>query len=245
MRNIKMIVQYDGSNFKGFQRLKDNDNTIQGKLEDVLTKLTNEKVELIGSGRTDMGVHALGQVVNFKTNHSGSVESIQKYLYKYLPESIVIKSISEEDDRFHSRYNAKSKVYLYKIDNSKYHNPFSRKFSCHIEKTLNVELMKEASEYLIGTHDFSSFASSKSKKKTHSRTIEFIDIKKEDSNISIYIKGDGFLYNMVRIIAGTLIEVGLGKIKPSDIKGILESKDRTNAGETAPAKGLFLYKVLY
>ena len=121
MRNIKMTIEYDGSNFKGFQRLKDNDNTIQGKIEDVLSKLTNEKIEIIGSGRTDMGVHAVGQVINFKTNCSESVEKIQKYLYKYLPESIVVRKIEEVDDRFHSRYNAKSKVYLYKIDNNKFH----------------------------------------------------------------------------------------------------------------------------
>ena len=112
MRNIKMIVQYDGSNFKGFQRLKDNDNTIQGKIEDVLSKLTEEKIEIVASGRTDMGVHALGQVVNFKTNSTKSVEKIQKYLYKYLPESIVVTKIEEVDERFHSRYNAKSKIYM-------------------------------------------------------------------------------------------------------------------------------------
>ncbi len=245
MRNIKMIVQYDGSNFKGFQRLKDNDNTIQGKIEDVLSKLTNEKIELIGSGRTDMGVHAFGQVVNFKTNCNESVEKIQKYLYNYLPESIVIKSIEETDDRFHSRYNAKSKVYLYKIDNSKFHNPFSRKYTTHISKKLDVELMREASNYLVGEHDFSSFASSKSKKKSHIRQIESIDIVQNNEIIEIYVKGDGFLYNMVRIIIGTLIEVGHKKINPSDVENMLQAKDRTVSGETAPAKGLYLFKVLY
>ncbi|MEW9079381.1 tRNA pseudouridine(38-40) synthase TruA [Terrisporobacter glycolicus] len=245
MRNIKMIVQYDGSNFKGFQRLKDNDNTVQGKIEDVLCKLTNENVEIIGSGRTDMGVHAMGQVVNFKTDCNDSVEKIQKYLYKYLPESIVIKSIEEVEDRFHSRYNAKSKVYLYKIDNNKFHNPFFRKYSAHISKKLNLDLMKEASTYLIGEHDFSSFASSKSKKKSHVRNIESIDIVEKDNMIEIYVKGDGFLYNMVRIIVGTLIDAGLNKLNATDIKEILEAKDRKVAPETAPAKGLYLFKVQY
>ena len=245
MRNIKMIVQYDGSNFKGFQRLKDNDNTIQGKIEDVLSKLTEEEIEIIGSGRTDMGVHAMVQVVNFKTNCTESVEKIQKYLYKYLPESIVIKNIEEVEDRFHSRYNAKSKVYLYKIDNNKFHNPFTRKYSAHISKKLNLDLMKEASRYLIGEHDFSSFASSKSKKKSHVRTIESIDIVEKNNMIEIYVKGDGFLYNMVRIIVGTLIDAGLRKINPTDVERILEAKNRNEASETAPAKGLYLFKVQY
>ena len=191
MRNIKMTIEYDGSNFKGFQRLKDNDNTIQGKIEDVLSKLTNEKIEIIGSGRTDMGVHAVGQVVNFKTNCSESVEKIQKYLYKYLPESIVVRKIEEVDDRFHSRYNAKSKVYLYKIDNNKFHNPFNRKFTHHVERKLDIEKMKEASKALIGEHDFSSFASSRSKKKSHVRTIESISIQENNGLIEIYVKGNG------------------------------------------------------
>ena len=245
MRNIKMIVQYDGSNFKGFQRLKDNDNTIQGKIEDVLCKLTNEKIEIIGSGRTDMGVHAIGQTVNFKTNSKESVERIQKYLYNYLPESIVIKSIEEVNDRFHSRYNAKSKTYLYKIDNNKFHNPFNRKYSYHIDKLLDLELMREGSKYLIGQHDFSSFASSRSKKKSHVRTIQSISIQQENDLIEMYVQGDGFLYNMVRIIVGTLVDVGLGKISPEEVKTILEAKDRKIACDTAPAKGLFLYKVQY
>lgn len=245
MKNIKMTVQYDGSNFKGFQRLKDNDNTIQGKIEDVLSKMTGESIEIIGSGRTDMGVHAVGQVINFKTKSNESVSKIQKYLYNYLPESIVIKEIEEVDERFHSRYNAKSKTYLYKIDNNKFHNPFNRKYSYHVEKKLDLEKMREASEYLIGEHDFSSFASSRSKKKSHVRTIESISIQQNNDLIEIYISGDGFLYNMVRIIIGTLVDVGLNKISPSEVKEILEAKDRKVGGETAPAKGLFLYRVKY
>lgn len=245
MRNIKMIVQYDGSSYKGFQRLKDNDNTIQGKIEDVLSKLTNENIEIIGSGRTDMGVHALGQVVNFKTNCKESVSKIQKYLYNYLPETIVIKDIEEVDDRFHSRYNAKSKTYLYRIDNNKFHNPFNRKFCYHIEKKLDINKMKEASKCLVGEHDFSSFASSKSKKKSHVRTIESISIQENNDLIEIYVQGDGFLYNMVRILVGTLIDAGLNKITTAEIENILEAQDRKVASDTAAAKGLFLYKVKY
>ena len=245
MRNIKMIIQYDGSNFKGFQRLKDNDNTIQGKIEDVLSKMTEEKIEIIASGRTDMGVHALGQVANFKTKSDLSVEKMQKYLYKYLPESIVVTKIEEVDDRFHSRYNAKSKIYMYRIDNSTYHNPFNRKYTYHVDKKLDLDKMKEASKYLIGKHDFSSFASSRSKKKSHVREIYSITINEKDDILEIYVEGNGFLYNMVRIIAGTLIDAGQGKITADEVKELLELKDRSKSPETAPAKGLFLYRVKY
>ena len=163
MRNIKMTIEYDGSNFKGFQKLKDNENTIQGKLESVLSQMADEKIEIIGSGRTDMGVHAYGQVVNFKTNCNLSLNKIHKYLYEYLPQSIAIKDIEEVDDRFHSRYNAKRKVYLYKIDNREYPNPFNRKYTCHVSEKLDVEAMREVSKVLIGEHDFTSFCSSRSK----------------------------------------------------------------------------------
>ena len=245
MRNIKMTIRYDGSRYKGFQRLKDNDMTIQGKIEDVLSKMTSESIEIIGSGRTDMGVHAYGQVANFKTNSSLSIEKMQSYLYEYLPEDIVITKLEEVDERFHSRYNAKSKVYLYKIYNNKFHDPFLRRYTTHIPKKLDIELMKEASKYFIGEHDFTSFASSKSKKKSNVRTIHSINIKEENGLIEIYFEGNGFLYNMVRIMTGALIDVGLGKKTPEDIKNMLEVKNRAMASDTAPSKGLFLYKVKY
>ena len=245
MRNIKMTIRYDGSRYKGFQRLKDNDMTIQGKIEDVLSKMANEKIEIIGSGRTDMGVHAYGQVANFKINSSLSIEKIQSYLYEYLPEDIVITKLEEVEDRFHSRYNAKSKVYLYKIYNNKFHDPFLRRYTTHISKKLDIELMKEASKYFIGEHDFTSFASSKSKKKSNVRTLYSINIKEDNGLIEIYFEGNGFLYNMVRIMTGALIDVGHKKISPEDIKKMLEEKDRSKSSDTAPAKGLYLYKVSY
>ena len=245
MRNIKLTIQYDGSRYKGFQRLKDNDNTIQGKIEDVLTRMTEEKIEIIGSGRTDMGVHAYKQVANFKTNSNLSVEKMNDYLYKYLPEDIVIKDICEVDDRFHARYNAKGKVYLYKINNVKHHDVFLRKYTTHVEKPLDIEAMKEASKYLIGEHDFTSFASSKSKKKSNVREIYSITINKNKEVIDIFVEGNGFLYNMVRIIVGALIHVGLHRKSPEDIKEMLERKDRSQASDTAPAKGLYLYSVKY
>ena len=245
MRNIKMTIRYDGSRYKGFQRLKDNDMTIQGKIEDVLSKMTNENIEIIGSGRTDTGAHAYGQVANFKTNSSLSIEKMQSYLYEYLPEDIVITKLEEVDERFHSRYNAKSKVYLYKIYNNKFHDPFLRRYTTHIPKKLDLELMKEASKYFIGEHDFTSFASSKSKKKSNVRTLYSINIKEENGLIEIYFEGNGFLYNMVRIMTGALIDVGHKKIVPEDIKKMLEEKDRTKSSDTAAAKGLYLYKVSY
>ena len=245
MRNIKMTVEYDGYRYKGLQRLKDNDMTIQGKIEAVLSKMANEDIEIIGSGRTDMGVHSYGQVVNFKTKSTDSIEKMQKYLYEYLPEDIVIRNIEEVGERFHSRYNAKSKVYLYRIDNNKFHNTFKRKYSYHVEKKLDIELMREGSKFLIGEHDFTSFVSSKSKKKSNVREIYSIEIQENKNLIEIYIEGNGFLYNMVRIIAGALVDVGLRKKTPEDIKAMLEVKNRAEASDTAPSKGLFLYKVKY
>ncbi|MEG2983116.1 MAG: tRNA pseudouridine(38-40) synthase TruA [Peptostreptococcaceae bacterium] len=245
MRNIKIVVEYDGSRYKGFQRLQDNENTIQGKIESVLSKMADENIEIVGSGRTDMGVHAYNQVANFKTDSNLSVQKIRDYLYKYLPEDIVVKEVQEVDDRFHARYNAKQKVYLYKISNSKHHDVFLRKYSTHIEKPLDIELMKKASDYLIGEHDFTSFASSKSKKKSNIRDIHSITINKNKDIIDIYVEGNGFLYNMVRIIVGALMDVGLHKKTPEDIKTMLEVKDRSKASDTAPAKGLYLYSVKY
>lgn len=245
MRNIKITIEYDGSRYKGFQRLKDNENTIQGKIESVLSKMTNENIEIIGSGRTDMGVHAYNQVANFKTNSKLSLKKIKDYLNNYLPEDISIKSVEDVEDRFHSRYNVKKKVYLYKINNASTQNVFLRKYSNYIEKTLDIELMRKASDYLIGEHDFTSFASSKSKKKSNIRTIYSITINKNEDIIDIFVEGNGFLYNMVRIIAGALIDVGLHKKAPEDIKIMLNEKNRSKASDTAPAKGLYLYSVKY
>ena len=245
MRNIKMVVEYDGSNFKGFQKLKDNENTIQGKLESVLSQMADENIEIIGSGRTDMGVHAYGQVVNFKTNSPLSLNKMHKYLYEYLPQSIAIREIEEVDDRFHSRYNAKRKVYLYKIDNNEYPNPFNRKYTCHVPKKLDLDKMRAVADVLVGEHDFTSFCSSRSKKKSHVREIYSISINENNGLIEIYVEGNRFLYNMVRIIAGTLIDAGHNKITPEEVKNLLELKDRSKSPETAPSKGLFLYRVKY
>ncbi|MDX5617878.1 tRNA pseudouridine(38-40) synthase TruA, partial [Clostridioides difficile] len=211
----------------------------------VCSKMTNVAVEIICAGRTDMGAHARGQVINFRTNFIDTLDKIQKYLYEYLPEDIVVKTVEEVDERCHSRYNVKSKTYMYKIDNNKYHNPFIRKYATHVSKKLDLDRMRKASEYLVGEHDFTSFASSKSKKKSNVREIYSINIKEDDNVIEIYVEGNGFLYNMVRIIVGALIDVGLKRRAPQDIKYMLESKDRCQSSDTAPAKGLCLWKVTY
>ena len=245
MRNIKLIIKYDGTKFKGWQRLKNDENTLQGKIEDTLSMILDEKVEIIGSGRTDGGVHALGQVANFKTASNISIKDLHHYLYTYLPTDIVVEKIVQVEDRFHSRYNAKAKTYQYKVYNHKYHDPFLKKYSEHVKDKLNIDSMKKASEYLIGEHDFTSFAASKSKKKSNVRTIYSIDIVKSGKVIDIVVRGNGFLYNMVRIIAGTLIEVGQSNIPPERMKDILNSKKRSLAGQMASSKGLYLVEVEY
>jgi len=245
MRNIKLIIQYDGRRYRGWQRLKDSKMTIQGKIEDVLSRMTEETIELIGSGRTDAGVHALYQVANFKTNSKLSTREMLDYCYRFLPEDIVIKEAYEVHDKFHARHNVRGKKYLYKIINSRYHDPLLKGFVTHIPHKLNIKSMKEASAYLIGELDFSSFTSLKSKKKSKVREIYSIDIVKDKDIINIMFHGNGFLYNMIRIIVGTLIEVGLGNIKPEEVKEILLKRDRKYAGPTAPAEGLFLYDVEY
>ncbi|MDP4145708.1 MAG: tRNA pseudouridine(38-40) synthase TruA [Bacillota bacterium] len=245
MRNITLSIQYDGTNYKGWQRLGDSDKTIQGKLENVLTKMTNEEIEIIGSGRTDAGVHALNQVANFKTNSAITLKEILEYTAHYLPEDIVVKSAVEASENFHSRYNAKRKIYLYRICNNLQHNVFERKYVYHITEPLDRTAMKEAASILVGQHDFRSFTSLKSKKKSTVREIYSIDIIDNKDEMQIIYDGNGFLHNMVRIITGTLIEIGKDKLKVSELRNILNSKDRSCAGYTAPPKGLFLKDVLY
>ena len=245
MRNLKLTIQYDGTRYKGWQRLGDTENTLQGKIEQVLSRMTGEAIEIIGSGRTDMGVHAQGQVANFKTYSTKSMAEIQQYLYQYLPEDIVVSEIEEMDERFHARYHARAKQYVYKIWNAPCHNPFLRKYVEHVPQPLNLEAMQRAVPNLLGEHDFSAFAASRSKKKSNIREIYSIDITKQESLIELTFQGNGFLHNMIRILTGTLLEVGHGRMKPAHLKDILERRDRALAGPTAAAKGLHLVKVYY
>jgi pseudouridylate synthase I len=245
MRNLKMTIAYDGSKYKGWQKQKDNDLTIQGKIEAVLSKMTGEEIQLVGCGRTDSGVHAENYIANFHTKCTYSINMMLDYLYEYLPEDILVKSIENAAERFHARYNVKSKTYVYRINNGKFRDIFSRKYTYHLAERLNLSEMRNASEILIGRHDFQSFTNLRKGDKSTIRTINFINIIKEDNLLTIEINGDGFLWNMVRIIVGTLIEVGKGNFKPSDVERILNEKKRWEAGPLAQAKGLFLSAVQY
>lgn len=249
MRNIKMTIQYDGSRYKGFQKqnIKGNKvSTIQEKLENVLSKMTGEEIQVVGCGRTDTGVHAENYIANFKTQSTMTIDEINKYLKEYLPEDIVVKSLKNVSERFHARLNIKSKTYVYTIDNNSYSDVFIRRFAHHISEELNIDAMKRGAEILVGTHDFQSFTSLKPKNgKSTVRTINYIKINEENNIISIEVNGNGFLLNMVRIIVGTLLQLGLGKIKVEDINAILNAKTRAEAGEKAPAKGLCMMDVEY
>lgn len=244
MRNIKMIIEYDGSRYKGWQKQTDDIYTLQGKIESVLSKMSGEEIQLIGCGRTDSGVHALNYTANFHTSSNKTVNDMLIYLNEYLPDDIQVKSIKDASERFHSRYNILSKTYLYKINNS-HLSVFDRKYVYHISEKLNLDLMKQCGDVLVGTHDFQSFTTLKSKTKSTVRTINYIKISEIDNIIEIEINGNGFLWNMVRIILGTLIEAGKGEIKPKDIENILNAKKRSEAGAMAPAKALFLKDVEY
>lgn len=244
MRNIKLIIEYDGKGFNGWQKQPDKLN-IQGEIEKAIEEITGEIVDLTASGRTDAGVHSLGQTANFKTNSNIPIEKFAKAINSKLKKSIVIKSAEEVDERFHSRYSVKSKTYRYIINNSENGTAIYRGLEYHISNPLDYKKMNEAIKYFIGEHDFKAFKASGTSSKSSVRKILDGEVRKEGERVIIEITGTGFLYNMVRIISGTLLEVGLGKLEPSDITKIIESKERQNAGKTLPAHGLYLLKVEY
>lgn len=245
MKNYKIYIQYDGTRYKGWQVQKKTEATIQGKIEAILSKLAGNPIEVIGSGRTDAGVHAREQTANFHIEEKWDKEEILSYLNHYLPEDIAILKIEEVDERFHSRYHALEKTYVYRIQNSDIPNVFERKYMYQYPEKLNLEKMRQAASYLTGTHDFTSFCANKKMKKSAVRTIYEIQIEQRGAEIRLSFRGNGFLQNMVRILTGTLIEVGSGRIEPEEIKRILDAKDREQAGYTAPASGLILWKVQY
>lgn len=244
MRNIKLTLEYDGTNYLGWQKQKVG-ITIQGTLEEAIKVLTKEEVEVTGSSRTDAGVHAKGFVANFKTNSKIPSEKFREAINHKLPEDIVILKSEEVEEEFHARYNAMGKTYSYSILNRDAPSAIDRNYLYHVKRKLDVESMKEACQYFIGTHDFSAFKTSGSSVKTTVRTIKELYIEDNDDIIKIYVTGDGFLYNMVRIIVGTLIMVGSNKIKPLEVKNIIASKEREKAGICVPANGLVLEKVYY
>ena len=244
MRNIKLTIEYDGKCYNGWQKQPDKLN-IQGEIEKAIYNITQEEVDLIGSGRTDAGVHALGQVANFKTNSALPIEKLALAINSQLKSSIIIKKAEEVDERFHSRYTAKQKTYRYIINNSKTGTAIYRNLEYCFPVKLNVEKMVEAAKYFEGEHDFKAFKSSGTSGKNSVRTIYKAEVRQDGERIIIELTGNGFLYNMVRIISGTLLDVGLGQIEPNEIPDIIEKKDRTQAGKTLPAHGLYLVKVQY
>jgi len=245
MRNIRMTIEYDGSRYKGWQKQKETDLTIQGKIEAVLSKMTGEEILVVGCGRTDSGVHAENYIANFHTKSAFSIKAMLYYLYEFLPEDIVVKSMEEAAERFHARYNVKSKTYVYRINTNPFRDVFNRKYRYHLADRLDLTSMRAAAEFLIGNHDFQSFTNSRNSNKSTIRTINFITIIEKEGLLEIEVNGDGFLWNMVRIIVGTLIEVGKGNLKPVDVEKILSEKKRWEAGPLAQAKGLFLREVQY
>lgn len=244
MRNIKLIIEYDGKSFNGWQK-QPNKLNIQGEIEKAIGEITGEEIDLIASGRTDAGVHSLGQTANFKTNSNIQIEKMPFAINSKLKKSIRIKSAEEVDERFHSRYSVKSKKYRYTINNSLYGTALYRDMEYHFPIKLDVEKMKEASKYFEGEHDFKAFKASGTSSKSSVRKIYKAEVTRNEDRVYIELTGSGFLYNMVRIISGTLLDVGIGKIKPEEIKDIIESKKRENAGKTLPANGLCLVEVMY
>lgn len=246
MRNYKMTIAYDGTRYQGWQRQSATELTIQGILEKAISSQIGYSVEIDGSGRTDGGVHACGQVANVKL--AGKVDELEfrTTLNAKLPEDIRVRSIELVKNSFHSRYSAKAKKYEYTVDQNEKPCVFTRKYCYHVAAPLNVKAMKKAAEFLTGTHDFGGFTDKKDEKSTV-RTIYGIEIKGIDSKgqIKLIFHGDGFMYHMVRILTGTLLEVGKGEKKPEEVRKILKSGDRGDAGFLAPANGLCLKEVIY
>ncbi|MEH6938128.1 tRNA pseudouridine(38-40) synthase TruA [Bacillus sp. JJ664] len=243
MNNYKLVIQYDGGRYKGWQRLGSGESSIQGKIENVLSEMIGRPIEIIGCSRTDAGVHAFAQIANFKIGENIPVLEMKQYLNRYLPQDISVIDVSIEGERFHARYNSKAKTYLYKIWNEDYSNPFMRRYSMHVEESLDMSKMEIAAKHFLGEHDFTAFSNAKSKKKSMIRNIYSIEIEKVDGFLQIRVSGDGFLYNMVRKIVGTLIEVGLGKRDAKEISGMIHSKDRGQVSSLADPGGLYLESI--
>ena len=245
LRNYKMIISYDGTRFYGWESQTTTDMTIQGKLQNVLSLMVNQEVKLIGAGRTDAGVHAKAMVANVNLGTEMTVEEIRDYMNQYLPDDICIEEVKIASDRFHSRYNAIGKTYCYTCYIGESKPVFERKYVYTPPEVPNVELMRKAAEYLTGEHDFASFCAKAQKKKSTVRNVDKIDIVEDGNYLRLTYHGNGFLYNMVRILTGTLLEVGFGKRTPESMIELLKAKNRKLAGYTAPPQGLCLVKVDY
>ncbi|MEH7480619.1 tRNA pseudouridine(38-40) synthase TruA [Neobacillus drentensis] len=245
MARYKCIISYDGSGFSGYQ-VQPNKRTVQSVLEAVLSKMhKGDTVKLVGSGRTDAGVHAKGQVIHFDSPLLIPADKWEKALNSMLPEDISVLKVVPVTESFHARFDAKGKEYRYVLHLSQKRDPFQRKFAYQYPYRLNLQAMEHASKLFLGTHDFTSFCAAKTEVVDKVRTIESIDFTSKDELLTIRFVGNGFLYNMVRILVGTLLEVGSGERSPEDIPIILAHKDRRLSGKTAPGHGLYLWEVFY
>lgn len=246
MRNIKLTIEYDGSRYAGWKRLGkgESDNTIENKLLEIIQKMTGEIVELNCGCRTEAGVHAYGQVANFKTTSYMKLYEIKNYFNRYLPMDIAVIQAEEVTERFHAALNVKAQTYLYRIAIGDVPSVFDRKYTFYSFKKPEVSLMKTAAEQLVGSHDFKDFTSAKKNKSTV-RTIHSIDIYQDPKEIQITIKADDFLHNMARMIVGTLLEIGLSQRKIEEIQAILDSKSEQTASAPANVQGLFLQEIEY
>ena len=245
MRNFKIILQYEGTRYQGWQRQESTQNTIQGKLERLLSRIAGEPVEIQASGRTDAGVHAYGQTANFHMDTQLSPEALMEQINAYLPEDIGVISIEEVPERFHSRLNAKGKTYRYRVLNSAVPHVFDRRYVYAFPEKLDVEAMRRAARLLCGTHDYRAFTSAKRSRKSTVRTVDAIDIERAGDELWFTFSGNGFLFHMVRILMGTLLEVGTGKREAEEMTLLLENGKREDAGPLVPACGLALMEVRY
>lgn len=244
-KNYKFTIAYDGSRYFGWEHQPNTDLTIQGKLESVLSLMTEENVEVLGAGRTDAGVHAKGMVCNAHFDTEMTTDEIQEYMNRYLPDDICVREVRVASDRFHSRYNALGKTYCYTCYVGDLKPVFNRKYVYVPDHIPDVDKMKKAAEYLIGSHDFASFCSNPKMKKSTVRLVDQIEIEQSGSYLNLTFHGTGFLQHMVRILTGTLLEVGFGVRTPESMPELIEAKQRSLAGFTAPARGLCLIKVDY
>lgn len=244
MRNLRLDICYDGTRYRGWQRLSGTDNTIQGKIETALTRILGETIEISGSGRTDAGVHAKGQVANFHCESSMPCPEILVQLRRYLPEDIGIYSCKDCSERFHARLNAREKTYRYRIWNSEMPCVFDRRFVTVLPESLDLETMQTAAVHFCGEHDFAAFCGNPKFKKSTVRFVRSLDVQRVGEEIRITVTGNGFLHNMVRIMVGTLIEVGRGEREADSIPALFGGK-RADAGFLVPPQGLCLMEVEY
>ncbi len=244
-RNFMLTLCYDGSRYRGWQRQGNTDNTIQARMEALLSRLLGQEIEIAASGRTDAGVHARRQVCSFKADTDDDVLFMLTELRKHLPEDIGALALAEAAPRFHARLNCREKTYVYRVWNSDEPNVFERRYLYVFPASLDLDAMRKAADMLLGEHDFSAFCSNKHMKKSAVRTLQSIEIERRGGEVRFRFTGNGFLYNMVRILTGTLLEVGSGQRSVESVRGALESLDRARAGFTAPAQGLILWDVRY